>query len=235
MTRKHKSVTGTCLTSDTSHAARSNISGSPAISNHAMSKSASNESGRYANHRRRLSADHHATTHACCSEQPCHKGMDAATGRSRRSPWSGPNEHHDVIYPPPSRAAWCTQPQRPCSVRPVPVIGARPYYPSAAPIEMQPVHAIPVQRHLPGLRPHSHSPAAPLHDIGFGPTPLFGWDSVQSLPHSYGLPQYPKYVKPDYRRFCYSVGKADVPYAALPGGPLYGYPTTLSPQLLGRW
>ena len=82
---------------------------------------------------------------------------------------------------------------------------------------------------------HPYIPSRPLHDFGRGPTPLFGWDSVIPLAHGYGQPKYVKHVKPDYRRFCFSVGKADVPYAALPGGPLWGYPTTMSPQLVGRW
>lgn len=55
------------------------------------------------------------------------------------------------------------------------------------------------------------------------------------LSHNYGQPKYIRHVKPDYRRFCLSVGKADVPFAALPGGPLQGFPTTMSPQLVGRW
>ena len=82
---------------------------------------------------------------------------------------------------------------------------------------------------------HPWTPARPLHDFGYGPAPLFGWDSAIPLAHGYGQPKYARHVKPDYRRFCFSVGKADVPYAALPGGPLWGYPTTMSPQLVGRW
>lgn len=41
--------------------------------------------------------------------------------------------------------------------------------------------------------------------------------------HSYGQPKYLRYQKPDHRRFCHSVGKAEEPYASLPGGPLWGY------------
>jgi hypothetical protein len=78
----------------------------------------------------------------------------------------------------------------------------------------------------------SHMPAPVLHNFGYGPTPLFSWESVLPRPHCYGEPPYAWRVKPDYRRFCYSVGKADVPIAALPGGPLWGYPATMSPQLL---
>ncbi|KAE8543031.1 hypothetical protein D1P53_000518 [Cryptococcus gattii VGV] len=59
------------------------------------------------------------------------------------------------------------------------------------------------------LRPHFLAPAQPLQDLGFGPSPLFGW-----------------------ARLCYSVGKAEVPYASLPGGPLWGYPTHMAEQLL---
>ena len=77
-------------------------------------------------------------------------------------------------------------------------------------------------------------PAAVLHNFGHGPAPLFGWESVTPLTHGYGSPAYARRFKPDYRRYCYSVGKADVPFAALPGGPLWGYPTTMSPQLVGR-
>ena len=80
----------------------------------------------------------------------------------------------------------------------------------------------------------AYTPSSFLHDYGYGPSPLFGWESVIPLQHQYGQPGYSRRVKPDYRRFCFSVGKADVPYAALPGGPLWGYPTTMSPQLVGR-
>lgn len=83
--------------------------------------------------------------------------------------------------------------------------------------------------------PSAAMPAAVLHDFGHGPAPLFGWESVTPLTHGYGSPAYARRFKPDYRRYCYSVGKADVPFAALPGGPLWGYPTTMSPQLVGRW
>jgi hypothetical protein len=85
-------------------------------------------------------------------------------------------------------------------------------------------------------RPHPHTPAMPLHDFGYGPSPLFGWPSVMPLHHQYGQPRYYRHIKPDYRRFCYSVGNADVPYGAHRGGPLEGYPTVMAPQLLGnRW
>jgi hypothetical protein len=84
-------------------------------------------------------------------------------------------------------------------------------------------------------RPHPSAPAPVLHNFGGGPTPLFGWESVIPLPHTYGGPRYARRVKPDYRRFCFSVGKAEVPYAALPGGPLQGWNSTMSPQLVGSW
>jgi hypothetical protein len=88
----------------------------------------------------------------------------------------------------------------------------------------------------PGIpRPHPLSQAQPLHDLGFGPTPLFGWASVTPRAHSYGQPKFWRHTKPDYRRYCFSVGKADVPYASLPGGPLEGYPAHMAPQLVGRW
>ncbi len=107
-------------------------------------------------------------------------------------------------------------------------------------IPIPPPHSayLPYPRPLPPLVlpcPHYTTPAPVLHDFGSRPTPLFGWESVQPLAHGYGQPKYWRYVKPDYRRFCFSVGKASVPYAALPGGPLYGYRTTMSPQLVGRW
>ncbi|WWD06149.1 hypothetical protein V865_004234 [Kwoniella europaea PYCC6329] len=84
-------------------------------------------------------------------------------------------------------------------------------------------------------RPYPHAPALPLHDLGSGPQPLFGWPSVIPRPHSYGQPKYWRYQKPDYRRFCYSVGKAEVSFAALPGGPLYGYPTHMRENPVSRW
>ena len=68
--------------------------------------------------------------------------------------------------------------------------------------------------------PYSHTPAAPLHDFGLGPEPLFGWESVIPLVHTYGQPKHWRFTKPDYRRFCYSVGKADVPIARKWAGPL---------------
>ncbi|WWC67045.1 uncharacterized protein I206_100952 [Kwoniella pini CBS 10737] len=84
-------------------------------------------------------------------------------------------------------------------------------------------------------RPHPFSQAQPLQNLGYGPQPLFGWASVQPLSHSYGQPKNWKQQKPDYRRFCYSVGKAEVPYAALPGGPLHGFPTYMSENVVKRW
>lgn len=86
-------------------------------------------------------------------------------------------------------------------------------------------------------RPHLLAPAPVLHHFGRGPEPLFGWESVMPLGHSYGQPRYIRRVKPDYRRFCFSVGKADVPFAALPGGPLWGMDVTMAPQIIGghRW
>jgi hypothetical protein len=86
-------------------------------------------------------------------------------------------------------------------------------------------------------RLHPFAPAPVLHDLGRGPEPLFGWDSVMPLNHAYGQPKYIKRVKPDYRRFCFSVGKADVPFAAMPGGPLWGMDVTMAPQMIGsrRW
>ena len=89
--------------------------------------------------------------------------------------------------------------------------------------------------HKPRL--HPFAPAPVLHNLGRGPEPLFGWESVMSLSHAYGQPKYIKRVKPDYRRFCFSVGKADVPFAAMPGRPLWGMDVTMAPQMVGshRW
>ncbi|RXK37303.1 hypothetical protein M231_05445 [Tremella mesenterica] len=78
----------------------------------------------------------------------------------------------------------------------------------------------PIQPHMAGTYPHYAAPAMPLHNFGMGPEPLFGWESVIPLSHGYGMPKYGKIVKPDYRRFCYSVGKADVPLARRFAGPL---------------
>ena len=92
--------------------------------------------------------------------------------------------------------------------------------------------------HLPHeSRLHPYAPAPVLHHLGRGPEPLFGWDSVMPLNHTYGQPRYMRRTKPDYRRFCFSVGKADVPYAAMPGGPLWGMDVTMAPQMVGghRW
>ena len=107
-------------------------------------------------------------------------------------------------------------------------------YPLFQPLAHPPYPNYCHQHAPPYSRPHPLAPAAVLQDFGFGPTPLFGWDSVMPLAHGYGQPKYFRRVKPDYRRFCYPVGKADVPYAALPGGPLQGFNSTLSPQLVGR-
>jgi hypothetical protein len=94
---------------------------------------------------------------------------------------------------------------------------------------------MPMAIHEPRL--HPFAPAPVLHNLGRGPEPLFGWESVMPLNHAYGQPKYIKRVKPDYRRFCFSVGKADVPFAAMPGGPLWGMDVTMAPQMVGghRW
>lgn len=71
-------------------------------------------------------------------------------------------------------------------------------------------------------RPHPHSIASPLTHT---PLSTMGIAAVTPQMHGYGQPKYMKYVKPDYRRFCYSVGNADVPivpmlqqYPYYPGG-----------------
>ena len=66
--------------------------------------------------------------------------------------------------------------------------------------------------------------------------------------HGYGQPKYARLVKPDYRRFCYSVGKADVPmfpvpmtahagsgYPHYPGGTIRGWDAEMSPGLVKRY
>lgn len=94
---------------------------------------------------------------------------------------------------------------------------------------------MPMAMHEPRL--HPFAPAPVFHDLGRGPEPLFGWESIMPLNHAYGQPKYIKRIKPDYRRFCFSVGKADVPFAAMPGGPLWGMDVTMAPQMVGghRW
>ncbi|KAL7423748.1 hypothetical protein Q5752_001331 [Cryptotrichosporon argae] len=74
-------------------------------------------------------------------------------------------------------------------------------------------------------RPHPHTLASPYQDPSL---PL----ALVSLPHTYGAPRYARRVKPDHRRFCFSVGKADVPYASLPGGPLEGMPAWMSSMVV---
>jgi len=98
-----------------------------------------------------------------------------------------------------------------------------------------PMPMMPMAMHEPRL--HPFAPAPVLRNLGRGPEPLFGWESVMPLNHAYGQPKYIKRVKPDYRRFCFSVGKADVPFAAMPGGPLWGMDVTMAPQMVGghRW
>jgi hypothetical protein len=110
--------------------------------------------------------------------------------------------------------------------------------PMQMPIPMQmpvPMPMAMMPPHEPRL--HPFAPAPVLHNLGRGPEPLFGWESVMPLNHAYGQPKYIKRVKPDYRRFCFSVGKADVPFAAMPGGPLWGMDVTMAPQMVGshRW
>lgn len=98
--------------------------------------------------------------------------------------------------------------------------------PHTMPVQHNPAMAMPMPMSMPMPMPmwtprlHPFAPAPVLHNLGRGPEPLFGWESVMPLNHAYGQPKYIKRVKPDYRRFCFSVGKADVPFAAMPGGPL---------------
>lgn len=94
-----------------------------------------------------------------------------------------------------------------------------------------PMPMMPMAMHEPRL--HPSTPAPVLHNLGRGPEPLFGWESAMPLNHAYGQPKYIKRIKPDYRRFCFSVGKADVPFAAMPGGPLWGMDVTMAPQMVG--
>lgn len=97
---------------------------------------------------------------------------------------------------------------------------------------------MPIPVHIPHEpRLNSFTPAPVLHNLGRGPEPLFGWGSVMPLSHTYGQPRYIRRTKPDYRRLCFSVGKADVPFAAMPGGSLWGMDVTMAPQIVGghRW
>lgn len=107
--------------------------------------------------------------------------------------------------------------------------------PVQRPVQMPMAMQMGMAMHEPRL--HPFAPAPVLHNLGRGPEPLFGWESVMPLNHGYGQPKYIKRVKPDYRRFCFSVGKADVPFAAMPGGPLWGMDVTMAPQMVGghRW
>ena len=116
--------------------------------------------------------------------------------------------------------------------------------PHPMPLHHNPAMAMPMPMPIPmpmmtphEPRLHPFAPAPVLHNLGRGPEPLFGWESVMPLNHAYGQPKYIKRVKPDYRRFCFSVGKADVPFAAMPGGPLWGMDVTMAPQMVGshRW
>lgn len=120
--------------------------------------------------------------------------------------------------------------------------------PHPMPLHHSPAMAMPMPRSMPmpipmammtphETRLHPFAPAPVLHNLGRGAEPLFGWESVMPLNHAYGQPRYLKRVKPDYRRFCFSVGKADVPFAAMPGGPLWGMDVTMAPQMVGshRW
>ena len=133
--------------------------------------------------------------------------------------------------PPPNRLVSLSTPHFPATPPP----GYQHTIPHQTPFPMQRVLAMPVSMH--GPRFHPLAPAPVLHNLGRGPEPLFGWESVMPLNHGYGQPKYIKRVKPDYRRFCFSVGKADVPFAAMPGGPLWGMDVTMAPQTVGghRW
>ena len=118
--------------------------------------------------------------------------------------------------------------------------------PHPMPLHHNPAMAMPMPISMPMPIPmmtsheprlHPFAPAQVLHNLGRGPESLFGWASVMPLTHAYGQPKYIKRVKPDYRRFCFSVSKADVPFAAMPGGPLWGMDVTMAPQMVGshRW
>lgn len=159
------------------------------------------------------------TSSSRCSK--CSHCRDRAGGLSRHADVLGraSTPHHNI-------AAYNTPPPAPAPPGIVPGTFA-----SVPPIPMQPVY----QPHEPRL--HPFAPAPVLHHLGRGPEPLFGWESVMPLNHTYGQPRYLRRTKPDYRRFCFSVGKADVPFAAMPGGPLWGMGMTMAPQMVGshRW
>jgi hypothetical protein len=94
---------------------------------------------------------------------------------------------------------------------PVPVYHTLPHPPLAYPTHIYPHFPTPF-----GVsRPHPLAPAPVLHNFGAGPAPLFGWESVIPLDHTYGSPRYFRRVRPDYRRFCVSVGKAEVPVGVM--------------------
>jgi hypothetical protein len=69
---------------------------------------------------------------------------------------------------------------------------------------------------------------------------MLGSAAVTPQAHGYGQPKYMKVVKPDYRRFCYSVGKADVPIVSMfqqyySGGLGRGWDQEISPGFVRRY
>jgi hypothetical protein len=96
---------------------------------------------------------------------------------------------------------------------PVQVYHTLPHPPLAYPTHLYP--HFPTSLAFGISRPHALAPASVLQNFGAGPAPLFGWESVIPLDHKYGSPKYFRRVKPDYRRFCVSVGKAEVPIGVM--------------------
>jgi hypothetical protein len=177
--------------------------------------------------KRSQSQDGHSHTSSHCSE------CDVRHNAARRNPRQSPSQHAPVLTQISGQAPHTyTAPQ---TFHHAQAPYAQPYPNGQASFLQYPIPPLQGPGIMP-YRPHPLSQAQPLHDLGFGPTPLFGWASVTPRAHSYGQPKYWKYTRPDYRRFCFSVGKAEVPYASLPGGPLEGFPAHMAPQLVGgRW
>ncbi|GHJ88137.1 hypothetical protein NliqN6_4539 [Naganishia liquefaciens] len=66
--------------------------------------------------------------------------------------------------------------------------------------------------------------------------PLSRSVEILPAPGQYGAPKYMKFTKRDYRRDCYSVGNADVPYAAVqmqPGMSVVSSAAMTLPPMMG--
>ncbi len=190
MSRKHKSAIRCPLAHDTSHAACSDDSQEPHSERCTMSTSASEGTRRYASHIRRFSADEQGTRHACCSEKPHHDGKDLsaeriATARApRRKVTLTPKCNRDL-----APSSWCSQPQRPCGIRPVPVVGSsRTIRPPSACNPCTPFRC----RHTCPACALILTPLQPHCTTWGSPHPAVRWDSLYSLPHSYVTTKVPE-------------------------------------------